>query len=126
MKPTNEGDVINQGAPLRVKFSNVREKIKVLQASRNASQTLKDERISIIEDFTDKVRENTHLQGSSSSQVGGRRLLNRKNRRKVQTESETNQKHNFIPLIKAKITQLLFQIANTTTLQLQYVKPITK
>ena len=71
MKPTNEGDVINQGAPLRVKFSNVREKIKVLQASRNASQTLKDERISIIEDFTDKVRENTHLQGSSSSQVGG-------------------------------------------------------
>ena len=66
LKPTNEGDVINQGAPLRVKFSNVREKIKVLQASRNASQTLKDERISIIEDFTDKVRENTHLQGSSS------------------------------------------------------------
>ena len=66
MKPTNEGDVINQGAPLRVKFSNVREKIKVLQASRNASQTLKDERISIIEDFTDKVRENEniHLQGS--------------------------------------------------------------
>ena len=70
MKPTNEGDVINQGAPLRVKFSNVREKIKVLQASRNASQTLKDERISIIEDFTDKVRENTHLQGSSSQVVG--------------------------------------------------------
>ena len=51
--------MVNNGAPIKVRFPSVREKIKVLQASRNATKSLRDKRITIIEDFTDKVRENS-------------------------------------------------------------------
>jgi hypothetical protein len=55
LKPSVEGDVVNNGAPIKIKFPNVREKVRVLQAGRPVAKILREENISIIEDFTDKV-----------------------------------------------------------------------
>ena len=56
MKPKEKADVVNNGAPIKVRFPSVREKIKVLQACRNVSKSLQDKGITTIEDFTEKVR----------------------------------------------------------------------
>jgi len=55
LKPKEAGDVVNNGAPIKVRFPSVREKLKVLQASRNVTRILKERRITILEDFTDQV-----------------------------------------------------------------------
>jgi len=55
MKPKEKSDVVNNGAPIKVRFPSVREKIKVLQACRNATKSLQDKGITTIEDFTEKV-----------------------------------------------------------------------
>ena len=60
MKPKEKSDVVNNGAPIKVRFPSVREKIKVLQACRNATKSLQDKGITTIEDFTEKVRIQHH------------------------------------------------------------------
>ena len=55
LKPKEAGDVVNNGAPIKVRFPSVREKLKVLQASRNVTRILRERRITILEDFTDQV-----------------------------------------------------------------------
>ncbi len=50
-----EGDVVNNGAPVQVKFPNIREKVRILQAGRAASKLLKEAGITVGEDFTEQV-----------------------------------------------------------------------